>query len=62
VFDAFIQTPHRFSSKSKLWRYCRLGIKKQSSGGKQAGPPKLRDALQHELDINEEPVKEPLSE
>ena len=21
VFDAFIQTPHRFSSKSKLWRY-----------------------------------------
>ena len=38
VFDAFIQTPHRFPSKSKLWRYCRLGIKKQSSGGKQAGP------------------------
>lgn len=41
VFDAFIQTPHRFPSKSKLWRYCRLGIKKQSSGGKQAGPEHL---------------------
>lgn len=41
VFDAFIQTPHRFSDKSKLWPYCRLGIKKQSSGGQRAGPEQL---------------------
>jgi len=25
-FSADIQTPHRFSSKRKLWRYCRLSI------------------------------------
>jgi transposase len=25
-FSGYIQTPHRFSSKRKLWRYCRLGI------------------------------------
>lgn len=37
VFDAFIQTPHRFGSKSKLWRYCKLGIRQPSSGGKAAG-------------------------
>lgn len=33
TFDAIIQTPHRFATKQKLWRYCKLGIRKQSSGG-----------------------------
>ena len=34
VFDAFIQTPHRFATKQKLWRYCKLGIVDRSSSGK----------------------------
>ena len=34
VFSAFIQTPHRFATRQKLWRYCRLGIYQRSSAGK----------------------------
>lgn len=49
VFDAFIQTPHRFSSTSKLWRYCQLGVKKQSSGGQPAGPEHLDERGVSEL-------------
>lgn len=41
VFDAFIQTPHRFPNKSKIWRYCRLGVKKQSTAGQSTGPEHL---------------------
>lgn len=33
-YVGYIQTPHRFSSKRKLWRYCRLGITERSSAGK----------------------------
>jgi transposase len=40
-FSAYIQTPHRFSSKRKLWRYCRLGISQRTSDGKLVGPPAL---------------------
>ena len=40
-FSGYIQTPHRFSSKRKLWRYCRLGISQRSSDGKLVGPPAL---------------------
>jgi transposase len=40
-FSAYIQTPHRFSSKWKLWRYCRLGITDRSSDGKRRGPRRL---------------------
>lgn len=36
-FSAYIQTPHRFGSKRKLWRYCRLGIRNQTSDGKPLG-------------------------
>ena len=36
-FSAYIQTPHRFSSKRKLWRYCRLGVTNRSSDGKPLG-------------------------
>jgi transposase len=35
TFDAYIQTPHRFATKQKLWRYCKLGVQKRSSGGNQ---------------------------
>ncbi len=34
VFSAFIQTPHRFATKHKLWRYCGLGIRQRSSAGR----------------------------
>jgi len=40
-FSASIQTPDRFSSKRKLWRYCRLGITERSSDGKRLGPKRL---------------------
>ncbi len=26
LFDAYIQTPHRFAKMSQLWKYCRLSI------------------------------------
>jgi transposase len=41
IFDAFIQTPHRFAHKRKLWRYCRLGITDRSSDGKPLGFKRL---------------------
>ena len=34
IFDAYIQTPHRFRTKQQLWRYCKLGIVQRSSNGK----------------------------
>ena len=33
-FVAYVQTPHRFSSKRRLWRYCRLGVVDRESSGK----------------------------
>jgi transposase len=36
-FSAYVQTPHRFSNKRKLWRYCRLGITDRRSDGKPLG-------------------------
>jgi len=40
-FVAFVQTPHRFSSKRKLWRYSKLGIVNRSSDGKSLGRQRL---------------------
>jgi transposase len=40
-FSAYLQTPHRFSSKRKLWRYARLGVAQQSSDGKALTRPRL---------------------
>ena len=37
IFDAFIQTPFRFSKKNRLWKYCRLSITDRSSDGKALG-------------------------
>lgn len=37
IFDAFIQTPHRFAHKNRLWKYCRLSITNRSSDGKPLG-------------------------
>jgi transposase len=40
-FVAYVQTPFRFSSKRKLWRYSRLGIVNRSSDGKPLGRKRL---------------------
>ena len=40
-FSAYVQTPHRFRTKRKLWRYCRLGITDRSSDGKPLGRKRL---------------------
>ena len=37
TFDAYIQTPHRFAKRSRLWRYCRLGVTDCTSDGKPLG-------------------------
>ncbi|MFN2302732.1 MAG: transposase [Anaerolineales bacterium] len=41
VFDAFVQTPHRFAKRNQLWKYCRLSVTQRSSDGKQLGYKRL---------------------
>ena len=41
IFDAFIQTPDRFANRSKLCRYCRMGVTDRSSDGKPLGYKRL---------------------
>ncbi len=48
-FVAYIQTPHRFSNKRKLWRYCRLAldaprIERQTIGSSASGFSRCRFA------------------
>ena len=43
-FVAYLQTPHRFSNKRKLWRFCRLGVTRRESNGKRLAHPKLDSA------------------
>lgn len=40
TFLAFIDTPWRFKKKSKLWKYCGLGLERKSSGKDKYGRPK----------------------
>jgi transposase len=40
-FSAYIHTPSRFSSKRKLWKYCRLSVSQRSSNGKPLRRPRL---------------------
>lgn len=40
-FSAYVQTPYRFRTKRKLWRYFRLGITDRSSDGKPLGRKRL---------------------
>ncbi len=40
-FSAYIHTPSRFSSKRKLWKYCRLSVSHRSSNGKPLRRPRL---------------------
>lgn len=61
TFDAYIQTPYRFATKQKLWRYCKLGIQKRSSGGNQIQREKLDSAGRGELKaLSHRAVKEAL--
>ena len=49
VFDAYIQTPHRFATKQKLWRYCKLAVVDRSSAGKPLAYKRLDKAGVGEL-------------
>jgi transposase len=40
-FSAYVHNPHRFSSKRKLWKYCRLSVSHRSSNGKPLRRPRL---------------------
>ena len=44
VFDAFIQTPHRFATRQKLWKYCKLAVRDRSSAGKPLAYKRLDKA------------------
>ena len=41
LFSAYIMTPHRFATKSRLHRYCRLSITDRSSDNKPLGYQRL---------------------
>jgi transposase len=41
TFSAYIQTPHRFKTKRKLWRFSRLGITDRQSNGEPLGRRRL---------------------
>ena len=49
IFDAYIQTPDRFTRKSALYRYCRLGVTDRSSDNKPLGYKRLDKAGNGEL-------------
>lgn len=49
LFDAFIQTPYRFKTRQKLWRYCQLGIRSRTSDGKPLGYEELDPTGRSEL-------------
>ena len=49
TYDAYIQTPHRFAKRSRLWRYCRLGVTDCTSDGKPLGYKRLDKSGINEL-------------
>ncbi len=49
IFDAYIQTPHRFAKSNRLWRYSRLGVTDRSSDGKPLGFKRLDKSGINEL-------------
>jgi len=48
-YDAYIQTPHRFAKRSRLYKYCRLGVTDCSSDGKPLGYKRLDKSGINEL-------------
>jgi transposase len=66
VFSAFIQNPHRFATKQRLWRYCRLGVVERSSAGKPLAYKRLDrsgrgplKAVSHQCYVSALRTKEP---
>lgn len=49
TYDAYIQIPSRFATKSRLYRYCQLGVTDRSSDGKPLGFKRLDKAGNSEL-------------
>ena len=49
TFDAYIQTPHRFAKRSRLWKYCRLAVSDCTSDGKPLGYKRLNKSGVGEL-------------
>lgn len=49
IFDAYIQTPDRFTRKSALHRYCQLAVTDRTSDGKPLGFKRLDKAGNSEL-------------
>ena len=49
IYDAYIQTPHRFPRKQQLWRYSKLAVTDRSSDGKQLAYKRLDKAGNSEL-------------
>lgn len=49
LFDAIVQTPHRFASIAKLWRWGQLGITDRSSNGKPLGYERLDPSGRSEI-------------
>ena len=41
LFSALVGDPHRFATRQKLWRYCKLAITDRSSDGKPLGYQRL---------------------
>jgi len=49
IFDAYIQTPDRFTRKQTLWRYCKMAVTDRSSDGKPLSYKRLDKAGNGEL-------------
>lgn len=49
LYDAYIQTPHRFVKKSQLYRYCQLAVTDRSSDNKPLAYKRLDKAGNSEL-------------
>lgn len=49
LFDAIVQTPHRFATAAKLWSWGQLGVTDRSSDGKRLGYQKLDPSGRSEI-------------
>lgn len=49
IFDAIIQTPHRFPNKGTICSYCKMGIVDRTSNGKPLGYKRLNKSGHGEL-------------
>ena len=49
IFDAYIQTPYRFRTKSEVYKYCKLSVTDKTSDNKPIGYSRLDPAGNSEL-------------